>query len=301
MPGGLRKDWIYLDQYVEQKYHGKITLIQALTSSCDAYFWDVGKTLNGVDANAWRIYANKMGVGIKTGIDTIDEADGYVPDPDSKFQRKGERWGVGDSLNTVIGQGDVQVTPIQVARMIAGVANGGDLYRPTLVKRVGAANQAPSYSAPAPVATSMGLDPAVVKGIQQGMCDVVSDKIIPGPKKQYLGTAHFVFYNWDLGQIAVCGKTGTAQTGLPQPNGWFAAYVAPVDPKTGEQRPELAIVVIVEHSREGSEVAGPIVRRIIESHYKLPLEPWPDYWTGNYVPMTNPDASDGVGGAYANR
>ncbi len=301
MPDGYRKDWIFLDKYVEQRFHGSITLVQALTASCDVYFWEIGQTLNGIDASLLRKYANQMGVGVKTGIDTIDEAEGYVPDPDSKFKLKGEKWGLGDSLNTVIGQGDVQVTPLQVARMIAGIANGGTLYQPTLVKQVGVPGQPPTYLAPI-VASSvpMNLDPEVLKGIKQGMCDVPSDKKVPGTKKQYLGTAHFVFYNWDFKQIAVCGKTGTAQTGAPQPNGWFAAYAGPIDPKTGETVPEIAIAVIVERSREGSETAGPIVRRIIESYYKMAQEPWPDFWYGAYDPMTDPNASDG-GGAYSNR
>jgi penicillin-binding protein 2 len=248
-----------------------------------------------------------MGVGVKTGIDTIDEAEGYVPDPDSKFKLKGEKWGVGDSLNTVIGQGDVQVTPIQVARMIAGIANGGTLYQPTLVKQVGEPGQPPTYLAPivAP-SVSMNLSPDVLKGIQQGMCDVAADKQLPGTEKlpgpkEYLGTAHFVFYNWNFNQIGVCGKTGTAQTGAPQPNGWFAAYAGPIDPKSGEIMPEIAIAVIVERSREGSETAGPIVRRIIESYYHMQQEPWPDFWYGAYDPMTDPNASDGGGGAYSNR
>jgi len=103
-------------------------------------------------------------------------------------------------------------------------------------------------------------------------------------------TAHFVFYNWDetASQVRVCGKTGTAQTGQATPNGWFAAFAG----RPG-QKPDLAIAVMVEHSREGSETAGPIVRRIIESYYHLPQEPWPNYWTGPYDPMTNPGASDG--------
>ncbi len=290
IPGGLRKDWIYLDKYVQQNYHGPITLVQALTGSCDTYFWEVGKTLNGVDASLLRQYANRMGVGVKTGIDAVGEAEGYVPDPDTKFKRKGQRWGVGDSLNTVIGQGDVQVTPIEVARMVMGVANGGTLYQPYLVQSVAAPGQAPSYTPATTTPGQMNLKPDVLKGIQQGLCDVPRENIIKGTKDQNLGTAHFVFYNWDFNNISVCGKTGTAQTGSRYPNGWFGAYGG----KAG-QKPDIAVVVLVERSREGSETAGPIVRRIIESYYKLPLEPWPEFWSYAYEEMADPGASDGGG------
>jgi penicillin-binding protein 2 len=121
----------------------------------------------------------------------------------------------------------------------------------------------------------------VLEGIQQGLCGVTQDA-----KR---GTANFVFYNWNFDQIAVCGKTGTAQTGSPYPNGWFAAYAG----KAGN-KPDIAVVVLVEHSREGSEVSGPIARRIIEAYYGLPQEPWPDYWTGSYDPMLDPTVTDGV-------
>ncbi len=299
VPGGKRKDWIYLDKYVEQNYHGPITLIQALTGSCDTYFWEVGKQLyeaGGSNPDQLRKYANQMGLGVKTGIDAaLNEAQGNIPDPNWKFKTTGTRWGVGDNLNTVIGQGEVQVTPIQVARMIMGVGNGGSLYKPVLVRSVGTPGQPPSYVPPTAPPTPMGLDPKVLAGIQKGLCDVTRQNIMPGTKNQNLGTAHFVFYNWDFGRIAVCGKTGTAQTGAAQPNGWFAAYAGRVDPKTNTMIPEIAVVAIVERSREGSETAGPIVRRIIESYYKLPLEPYPDFWTGEYEAMPDPGASDGGG------
>ncbi len=276
----IRKDWIYLDPYAPKPYHDTLTLQQGLTASCDTYFWTVGAKLDGIDATLLRKYGNQMGLGVKTGIDTLPEEAGNIPDPDWKSKAFGKAWGIGDSLNIVIGQGDVKVTAIQVARMIMGIANGGKLYQPQLVKSVGAANQAPTYIAtPAPM-TNTNLPTPVLKGIQDGLCAVVTDTKI--------GTANFVFYNWDSSKIVVCGKTGTAQTGSPYPNGWFTAYAG----KPG-QPPDIAIAVIVERSREGSETAGPIVRRIIESYYNLPQEPWPDFWSGTYQQMPDPNASDG--------
>src|SRR5258708_1946548 len=250
----VRKDWIYLDKYAKQKYHDKITLQQGLTASCDAYFWDVAAKLEQVDANYLWKYGNMMGLGTPTGIDNfLQEQTGQIPNPAWKSATQGKGWGIGDNLNTVIGQGDVKVTPIQIARMMMGVANGGTLYHPYIVKSVGTNALTPQSP------DNMNIRPDVIKGIQQGLCAVVSDT--------KLWTANFVFnYDWDPSQVTVCGKTGTAQTGSPYPNGWFAAYVG----KAG-QPPDLAIAVLTEHSREGSETSGPIVRRIIESYYKLPL------------------------------
>lgn len=278
----LRKNWIYLDKYSDKKSHGTITLIQALIASCDTYFWEIGKVLNTVgNGDSLRIYANQMGLGVKTGIDDIPEEIGYIPDPQSKFQKTQVRWGLGDNLNTVIGQGDVQVTPLQVARMMMGIANGGTLYHPVLVKRVGIADQPPTYLPQPAAADSMGLSPQALAGIQEGLCGVTRDKT--------LGTAYFVFSDWNFNNISVCGKTGTAQTAYPQPNGWFSAYAG----RTGQQ-PDIAVVVLVERSREGSETAGPIARRIIEAYYGLPYEPWPDYWQIPYETLPDPSVSDGI-------
>jgi penicillin-binding protein 2 len=212
----------------------------------------------------------------------LQENAGNIPDPDWKFKDSGVRWGIGDSLNIVIGQGDVKVTPLQVARMMMGVANGGTLYHPYIVKTVGTKDQPPTYSATAAPPTPNGLSPKTIKGIQEGLCAVTTDTKI--------GTAQFVFYNWDSSKVVVCGKTGTAQTGSNYPNGWFAAFAG----KPG-QKPDIAIAVLVERSREGSETAGPIVRRIVESYYHLPQEPWPEFWTYPYELMPDPSASDGGG------
>ncbi len=283
----LRKDWIYLDPYAKPNYHGPLTLKQALTASCDVYFWEVGEKLNFTDATLLRKFGNQMGLGRKTGIDAILEEAGRIPDPDSTLATTGRRWGLGDSLNIVIGQGDVQVTPLQVARMMMGVANGGKLYQPYLVRSVGQPGQQQSYAAQPPAPEDMGISPAVLQGIEQALCDVTRDDKI--------GTAQWVFEGFDMKQISVCGKTGTAQNATPYPNGWFAAYAG----KPG-QPPDIAVVVFVQRSREGSETAAPIVRRIIESYYNLPISAWPRFWSDPYELMPDPNVSDG-GGPRRNR
>src|SRR5262249_9641115 len=194
-------------------------------------------------------YAKRFGFGAPTGIKDVNEAPGNLPDPATFQQTHGVPWRGSDALNTVIGQGDVQVTPLQMARMVAAVANGGTLYQPLLVDKVGVIGE-PSYIAKPIPNGNQHIKPEVLQGIRDAMCDVTTN--------QTLGTAEFVFH--DFKGAAVCGKTGTAQAGLAedQPHAWFVAFAG----KTAD-KPEIAIAVIVEHSNEGSYIAAPIVRTIV--------------------------------------
>lgn len=273
-------DWIYLEPDRKPNYHGEITLEQGLESSCDVYFWTIGTKLDARDANLWRIYGNKLGLGRKTGIDSITEADGLIPDPTTKGKLTGERWGVGDSLNTVIGQGNVQVSPIQVARMLSAVANGKIAPTPYLVRSVGYAGQQPTYGAQSGKGDTLDIEPAVLVSVRKALCDATIDPVF--------GTSTWVFQGWPHDQIQVCGKTGTAQSGSDYPHGWFAAFAGP----KGEA-PEIAVVGLVTYSREGSETAAPIVRRVLEAYYHIPYTPWPDFWTQPYEKLPKPGLGEG--------
>ncbi|MEP7289379.1 MAG: penicillin-binding transpeptidase domain-containing protein [Chloroflexota bacterium] len=249
-----RYDWIY---HTQAGQHGTITLQQALTGSCDVYFWHVGWTLNQADPHILLNYARRMGFGAKTGIKDVSEDAGNLPDPDTYETIDGTKWRGSDALNIAIGQGDIQVTPLQVVRMVAAIANGGTLYQPLLVQKVGILGDPPSYVAKPVANGKLGLKPEVIKGIQRAMCDVTTN--------QTLGTATFIFQG--LKGAVVCGKTGTAET-VGEPHAWFAAYAG----KTADT-PDIAIVVVVEHSNEGSYVAAPLVRHIVEMYYGLDLTP----------------------------
>jgi penicillin-binding protein 2 len=279
----VRTDWIALDPGYKDvgNKHGPITLTQALTSSCDAYFWQVGGVLNQKDSSLLANYAKKMGLGQPTGFTDLPELNGQIPSPENISAIEGRSWSVGDALNEVIGQGDVKVTVLQVGRMMAAVANGGTLWRPYLVQKVGSGDKT-TYVAPAPVPQgNLGLTAGVLGSVQEGLCGVTQNKLI--------GTAQWFMWNWNFSQIGVCGKTGTAQTGTAHPNGWFAAFAGP-----NGKAPEIAVVALVEHGREGSETAGPIVRRIIESYYHIPFNPFPPFWSQPYQEMVDPNAvSDG--------
>ncbi len=270
-----RHDWIY-NQGPGQ--HGTITLRQALTGSCDPYFWHVGWTLNGVDPHILPDYARRMGFGAPTGIKDVHENPGQVPDPDTYPETQGKKWTGSDALDFVIGQGTLLVTPLQVVRMVAGIANGGTLYQPMLVKQTGLINE-PNYVA-TPIANGhMNLKPEVVAAIRDSMCKVTTS--------HPLGTATFVFV--DFKDAVVCGKTGTAESGQADPHAWFAAFAG----RTAD-KPEIAVVCIVENSYEGSYMAAPIVRRIIEAYYDIRYKdgqyyPYPAWWGPQSVKVVNGD------------
>jgi penicillin-binding protein 2 len=257
-----RTDWIY-----GIGAHGTINFQQALTYSCDPYFWELSVHLHDKDPNLLPDYAHMMGLGVPTGQDVLPEEVGYVPNPADHFRRNAVSWALGDSANLVIGQGQMQITPMQIALMTAAVANGGTLWKPEFVSKVQLIGETPSYVAQPTAESVLDFAPSTFKTIQDGMCEVTLD-----PN----GTARYMFeewYNFQRTDVVVCGKTGTAQTGsaTTKPHAWFTAF-APQDD------PEIAVTVLVENSCEGSEVSAPIVRRIIEDYYGMPHGEWPPLW-----------------------
>lgn len=232
--------------------HGTLTLPQGLMHSCNPYFYEVGYQLDQTDPYLLPNYARRLGLGAVTGLRDLPEAAGNIPDPDWLRQR-GFNWTFSESVNMAIGQGYVDVTPLQFTRLVAGVANGGTLYRPQLVEKVGILGETPSYTLTPDVMSTTDIKIEVMDMVRGAMCSVTS---VPG------GTAEHIFRRSPLQDIGVCGKTGTAQApgdGV-SPHAWFTAY-APRD------NPQIAITVLVENSGDGSAVAAPIVRQILEYYF----------------------------------
>lgn len=269
----IRYDWRAAEPEERNFDTGDVTMSQALTASCNPFFYQMGAQLfNRAGNNALTNYARRFGLGESTGIEPImPEASGIITPPTS----------VEGAINAAIGQGTIQVTPIQMARMVVAVANGGTLYQPYFVERVGGVGDEPliyQHEFDPETASDVGVSEAALAVAREGMCNVPTDTRI--------GTAWFVFPNTPY---TVCGKTGTAQTGQLAPHAWFVAY-SPADD------PQIAVVVMAENSREGSEVAAPIVRRILDRYYGVPFNdvfPFPDWWTGEYVPLDLPEGSTG--------
>ncbi len=260
-PGAVKKDWL-------EGGHGTINLVQGLERSCDPYFYHLGLTLANVDFDILPDYARAFGLGQPTGIEGVVEVGGLVPDPAWKLENHGEVWTVGDSVNLAIGQGFLTVTPLQVAQYVAAVANGGTLYRPNVLDRIGAA---PDGSSDAQVIASQSvgelpLSQETLDALRQGM---------EGATQRSGGTATSRFYNL---AIPVAGKTGTAQApgATSLPHSWFAGYA----PSNCHALPEgceeqIVVVVMVENAGEGSSVAAPLFRQVVEAYFNLPLTPLP--------------------------
>jgi penicillin-binding protein 2 len=248
--------------------HGNINLQDALTASCDVTFYAVGQALDSISADIIPTFARAFGLGVPTGLVELPEEAGLMPDPAWKQATYGETWWAGDTINLAIGQGYMLTTPLQVARMIAAVANGGTLYRPYLVERIAAGGVEPE-TVTQPLATgTLPVSPETLAVIHAALLGVTSNPI---------GTAAHRFVGLD---IPVAGKTGTAEapgSGDVMPHSWFAAY-APADD------PQLAIVVMVENIGEGSTVAAPMTRQVVEAYYGRPLTPLPPLPTPTPMP-----------------
>ena len=239
--------------------HGSVNMNQAITESCDVYFYRLAATL-GID-NMYD-FLHKFGFGEKTGIDLVGEKTGLLPSREWIFEKKNQAWYPGETLITGIGQGYLQVTPIQLARATAALANQGKMITPFLVdKMVSVQGVRPgvvlnSYNIP--------MKSENVASVIEGMVNVVH-----GAR----GTAKGINRGIDY-QIA--GKTGTAQVlGIKQnakynensidfkyrDHALFMSF-APVDD------PKIAVAVIVENGGHGGSVAAPIAGQVIKQFLK---------------------------------
>ncbi len=234
--------------------HGNIRLDRALTVSCDITFYRVGLMLNGVSQEALPDYARRFGFGAPMGIE-IEEDAGLVPDPAWKIQAKGEGWAPGDTVNLAIGQSELLVTPLQIARMLAAVGNGGTLYRPQVVEMIASDPNSPDWVFVPVAAAELPISAENLAVIQDSLQKVTAASH---------GTAYQAFEGFSL---SAAGKTGTAESGQEKPHAWFAGYVP-------AEEPEIAIAVIVEHSGEGSTYAAPLFRKVAEAYFGI--EPTPE-------------------------
>ncbi|MFV1858970.1 MAG: penicillin-binding transpeptidase domain-containing protein [Anaerolineales bacterium] len=259
LPGITLYDWRYEK---ELPASGEITLQEALVRSCNPYFFRIGLDLynRGLET-AISDMAKGFGFGEPTGIE-IGEQAGLVPDPETKLALFDDEWAPRDSVQLAIGQSFLQATPIQVARMVAAIGNGGTLYQPQIVDRVQSAEGEVLSQFEPIVQGTLPVSSENVEVIQEAMVGVVRD-----PR----GTARKVFLGLNLD---IAGKTGTAQTSdFTPPHAWFAAYTF----EEREDIPDIAVVVVLEFQGEGSEWAAPVARRVIESYFlgrPTKLYPW---------------------------
>jgi penicillin-binding protein 2 len=239
-------DWRYDRELPAQ---GDLNLTQALERSCNTYFYQVGFELfnEGLET-ALSDMARGFGLGESTGIEIGDEA-GLIPDPPTKLEIFEEEWAVQDSVNLAIGQSYLEVTPLQVARFIAALGNGGNLLQPQVVDRIQSAEGEVEFEFEPIVQSQLPISPETLTAIQEAMLLVTSSPD---------GTARRTLRYPYTFRIQTAGKTGTATSGeTTEPHSWFAGYTL----EGREDKPDIAVVVIVEEQGEGSEWAAPIFRQ----------------------------------------
>lgn len=274
-PSAILKDW-------KEGGHGNISLTEGLSGSCNPWFYHIGYALYQYNPKYESDIARQFGLGQVTGIGAIEESAGQIPDPDWKLQTLGAQWEPLDSVNMAIGQGDVLVTPLQIARMVAAVGNGGTLQQPQLIFTVQPAGGEPTFTfAPIDVAP-LPIDATQLTAIQTGMFNVTQEP---------LGTARVRFRNF---RIKVAGKTGTAEDpgvfGTQDPHAWFAGYTL----QGREDLPDIAAAVVVLNQGQGSDFAAPIFRRIVESYFGLPFVRYPWESSVGVVATPEPTAEPGA-------
>jgi penicillin-binding protein 2 len=231
-----------------RKAWGRVDLRRAITVSSDVYFYGLGARFwlerSNLGGGLQETARQGFGLDNPTGIPLPSDQGGRIPDPDWKkrfcaaISCPDPGWRTGDSINMAIGQGEVLMTPLQLANAYATFANGGTRYEPKL-----------GLDEPPRAVGELGLTPAMRQPILDGLKGVVSREE---------GTAYYAFAGFPNNIFPVAGKTGTAQVANKHDTSLFAAF-APAD------NPQYAIAVVMEQAGFGGSAAAPVARRIFQS------------------------------------
>ncbi|OGY96520.1 MAG: hypothetical protein A2122_01255 [Candidatus Liptonbacteria bacterium GWB1_49_6] len=229
-------------RYLDWRRQGWVNLSSALAQSSNVYFYTVGGgfgDIGGLGISRLYTWWQKFGLGKQTGIDMPFEAKGFLPTPELRKEKDGRSWLLGDTYNVSIGQGDLLVTPLQLLNYISALGNGGKMFLPFLN-----GERSPEETA------DLSAFLPYLNEVKKGMVGAVE---FP------LGTAHLL----SSLPFPVAAKTGSAQVqNNTQENAFFVGY-APAS----EQPPQIAILVLIENSREGSLNVVPIAKDAINWYY----------------------------------
>jgi penicillin-binding protein 2 len=235
--------------------HGKLDFVEAIQHSCNIYFWTLAERI-GIDRMAE--VANQYGFGSRTGLGLNGDSPGRVPT--RAWYEERTRFKIGYTINSAIGQGDVEVTVMQLVMAYAALANGGTVYVPQLIDRVTRADGGTVIQYDAQVKQQVSTPPEISDLWKRGMWKAVNE----------LGGTGWEHATSDI--VSIMAKTGTAQVRAKRPkkdepvvkgwhpgtdHAWFAGW-APAE------SPEVAIVVLIEHGGSGGKVAGPVAKAILE-------------------------------------
>lgn len=227
-------------RFLDWQPQGSVNVMSAIAQSSNVYFYQVGGgfgDIKGLGISRLLAWWDAFGLGRQTGVDFMSEAKGKLPEPDESQARRQRPWTLGDTYNVSIGQGDLLVTPIQLLNYTAAIANGGTLYRP-------------HFSAEQEIKIMKDLTYLApeIRWAQKGM-----ELAVTSPRGSSYSLAKL--------PIKVAGKTGTAQINNNRAENAFFVGYAPIE------KPEIAILVLVENAREGSLNALPIAKDVFEWYY----------------------------------
>jgi penicillin-binding protein 2 len=231
--------------------HGYIDMFHGLEQSCNIVFFETGYRLYFHEEADLQQMASAFGIGSLTGIE-VDEVPGLLPTPEWKREVYDDVWVPGDTVNISIGQGFLQNTPAQMARVALGMASNGILHQLSLLDHTeDPTGITPPEAFPKSEAPRLPIAPEIMSTIREAM------RAVAVPPR---GTASEIFGNFP---IAVAGKTGTAES-IPgqDSHAWFAGF-APYE------QPQLAFVSMLEFGGEGSSDAAPLIKEVLERYFKI--------------------------------
>lgn len=248
--GGLRiGEWYFPDW--KGGGHGITNVRKAIAESVNTFFYYIGGGYNdfkGLGLEGLVKYSRLFGLGEISGIDLNGERKGFVPTREWKEKTKNEPWYIGDTYHFAIGQGDVIVTPLQVANYTVALANGGTLYEPHLVSKILDSNNQLIREITPKIIRNNFIDSNNMRIVREGMRQTV-----------LTGSAR----SMQILPVSSAGKTGTAQwSSKKEPHAWFIGF-APYE------NPQLAITVLVEEGIEGSTIAVPIAKDILNWYFTI--------------------------------
>ncbi|HIE96679.1 MAG TPA: hypothetical protein EYG03_10305 [Planctomycetes bacterium] len=225
--------------------HNDITLTRAIAQSCNVYFFSAASKMGFLPLREW---CDRFGLGRECGIDLPFEKDGNVPGSSGTAAEDPRRF-AREALGLAIGQSSLTVTPLQMARVMAAIANGGWLVTPHVVSADGTARTTTDIDD-----RPRDLSRRRISGLTEGTLARVREGLKAVVQEPY-GTGYRTVRREE---VAIAGKTGTAETGPGKPDhAWFAGYV-PAD------EPRYAFVVVLEHGGSGSRAAGPVTRELVQ-------------------------------------
>jgi penicillin-binding protein 2 len=243
----IKRDW---------SIHGWVDMRSAIAQSCDVYFYTIGggyKDQPGLGPTRIKKYLDLFGWDDKTGIDLPGETAGFVPDKDWKKKTLKENWVDGDTYNLAIGQGFLQVTPLEVVTAFSAIANGGKLLQPQMVQKVIDSDKNTAQEFQPKIIRENFIDPENLQVAREGMRWAVTGENSPQASSIMLGSL----------PVAVAAKTGTAELGGNKYHNWVTVF-APYDD------PQIVLTVVLENVRGVQTAALPVARNILQWYFSQP-------------------------------